>query len=156
MFQPRIPPNAQAASPDARKKKSGIEKETGQQWGWSSSCFISPLLEPLQLPQPGPAAGGGWQVGRGGCPSEDRVALLGVVLLLEEAAAQGRQEKAGQGQLTRGWASLLEEGVNREGGAARADQGLFSQLAFAFTFVPSMYTFTEVAQGLLLFQYFNK
>lgn len=78
------------------------------------------------------------------------------MLLLEEAAAQGRQEKAGQRQLTRGWASLQEEGGNREGGAAKADRGLFSQLAFAFKFIPSLSICTEVAQGLLLFLYFNK
>lgn len=68
-----------------------------------------------------------------------RVALQGEVVLLEEAAAQGRQEKAGQGQLTRGWASLLEEGGNREGGVARADRGLFSQLTFAFKVVLSLH-----------------
>lgn len=75
---------------------------------------------------------------------------------MERWSCWRRQEKAGQGQLTRGWASLLEEGGNREGGAARADQGLFSQLVFAFKFILSMYIFTEVAQGLLLFLHFSK
>lgn len=33
---------------------------------------------------------------------------------------------------------------------------LFSQLAFAFEFLPSMYISTEASQGSLLLLYFNK
>lgn len=128
---------------------------------WAGACLASfSRLEPLQLPQPGPgrlqsctACG---SRGEQGTRGREGVSLRGEVVLLEEATAQGRQEKAGQGQLTRGWASLLGEGGNREGGAARADQCLFSQLAFAFKFVLSMFIFTEVAQGLLLFLHFSK
>lgn len=129
-----------------RRSSLGLGKRLASSVDWSLSCFISPCLEPLQLM---------WHWGEQGTQGMERVAMHGEVLL-EEAAAQGRQEKAGQGQLTRGWASLLEEGGNREGGAARADQGLFSQLAFAFQVIPSMYIFTAVAQGLLSFLYFNK
>lgn len=40
------------------------------------------------------------------------------MVLLDEAAAQGRHGNAGQGS----WASSLDEGGIREGGAARGDQ----------------------------------
>lgn len=129
---------------------------------WAGACLalFPPAWSLLSFPRPVRAgcgaAAGGWQQGEQGARGRERVPLHGEVVLLEEAAAHGRQEKAGQGQLTRGWASLLEEGGNREGGAARADQGLFSQLAFAFKFMLPMYIFTEVAQGLLLFLHFSK
>lgn len=47
----------------------------------------------------------------------------GEVVLLEEAVAWGSAGKGRTGQLSRGWASLLEEGGIGEGGAARGDQG---------------------------------
>lgn len=130
---------------------------------WAGACLASfpPAWRLFRLPSQVWAGHsptlqvGGWQWGEQGTRGGEGVPLQGEVVLLEEAAAHGRQEKAGQRQLTRGWASLLGQGGNREGGAARADQGLFSQLAFAFKFVLSMYIFTEVAQGLLLFLHFS-
>lgn len=102
---------------------------------WAGACLASfpPTWSLFSFPSQvragrSPAllqAGGSW--GEPGTRGVERVALHGEVVLLEEAAAHERQEKAGQGQLTPGWASLLEEGGNREGGAARADQGLFSR-----------------------------
>lgn len=115
----------------------GLGKKLGGSLGWSSSCSISSLLEPLQLPRPllgQLTALCGWQsrvrgsrvpeAWRGGPALERWWSCPGEVVLLEEAVAWGSAGKGRTGQLSRGWASLLEEGGIGEGGAARGDQGV--------------------------------
>lgn len=62
-------------------------------------------------------------------------------------AGQGSSPKAGLPHRRVGSGRVEKQGEVRD---------LFSQLAFAFRFLLSMYVFTEVSQSSLLLLYFNK